>query len=228
MVAWISGPGRRHVAAIGARIAGLGALAFVGGVFLGQSLLWFGLAVLLLGVAISIWALFHKTISGLPGRRGVVPVSDECAFEDHEKCSTIAGGGPECLCECHVPAWRPYVSDPVVAAGTTQDRPETRWAYTFNCEMRRTEMLASFNEFGSSSWVDDKGILRTHTPDGISIQVYWFVDASRADNFLADLEIGLDSRTSQPEAGENFKRLLAKVNATNIQPLRRNEDARQE
>ncbi|HVT45441.1 MAG TPA: hypothetical protein VMT00_13750 [Thermoanaerobaculia bacterium] len=67
MVAWVSTPrGRRQTAAIGASIAVLGALAILGGVFFGRLPTWFGIAVLLLAMAIIVWAFAHKTVSGLP------------------------------------------------------------------------------------------------------------------------------------------------------------------
>jgi hypothetical protein len=66
MVAWVSTTrGRREIAAIGAGIAVLGALATLGGMFFSRPLMWFGIALLLLAMVIAVWAFAHKTISGL-------------------------------------------------------------------------------------------------------------------------------------------------------------------
>ena len=68
MVAWVSTyRGRRYMAAIGARIAALGALTSAAGLFVvGELLMWAGVAVLALGLVIVAWSFFHETRSGFP------------------------------------------------------------------------------------------------------------------------------------------------------------------
>ena len=98
MVAWVdTRAGRRHTAAVGATIAGLGAITcFVGG-RTSYPLQGVGVVVALFGAWKLVWAYTHKTRSGLP--RWPSP-SESCRANLHDRCV----GPPStrnCGCQCH-------------------------------------------------------------------------------------------------------------------------------
>ena len=104
------------------------------------------------------------------------------------------------------------------------------WAYDFAFDRPIEEMLAVFNEAGSwqwglrdSAWYGD--YLNTRPLEGVRVRVHQYPQEPRPGvlfiglqdkGFSALLQIEAESTATQAQVEDGFRRLLTRINATNV------------